>query len=180
ECLAQTQPDKPLSPNDRPNIALIGCGGQGRGIAKNAAKLGRLVAVSDVDSKHADEAAGQFGGAKIYRDFRKLLERDDIHVIHNGKADHWHTLVNLAAIKAGKDVYSEKPLTLTIDEGKRVVAAIRSTARILQTGSQQRSDPRFRLACELVRNDRLGKLTQVTTILPAGPHLGPFKSVPVP
>jgi predicted dehydrogenase len=180
ECHGQTQADKPLTANDRPNIALVGCGGQGRGIAKYASTFGTLVAVCDVDVKHAEQAASQFRGAKIYKDFRKVLEQKDIHVILNGTPDHWHTLVNLAAIKAGKDVYSEKPLTLTIDEGKRVVAASRSTRRILQTGSQQRSDPRFRLACELVRNGRLGKLTQVTTILPAGPHRGPFKSVPVP
>src|SRR5205085_7428756 len=92
----------------------------------------------------------------------------------------WHTLVNLAALKAKKDVYSEKPLTLTIDEGKRLVAAVRDSGRILQTGSQQRSDPRFRLACELVRNGRLGKLTEITTILPAGLSQGPFKSTAVP
>src|SRR5580704_17594467 len=88
---------------------------------------------------------------------------------------HWHTLVNLAALKAGKDVYSEKPLTLTIDEGKRLVTAVRESSRVLQTGSQQRSDARFRLACELVRNGRLGKLTEITTVLPAGLNQGPFK-----
>jgi predicted dehydrogenase len=88
--------------------------------------------------------------------------------------------IQTLALAVWKDVYSEKPLTLTIDEGKRVIAASQSTGRILQTGSQQRSDPRFRLACELVRNDRLGKLTHVTTILPAGPHRGPFQSVAVP
>ena len=94
--------------------------------------------------------------------------------------DHWHTLVNLAALKAGKDVYSEKPLTLTIDEGKRVVAAVKEHKRVLQTGSQQRSDARFRLACEIVRNGRLGKLTTVTTVLPQGLNAGPFKTAPVP
>jgi predicted dehydrogenase len=180
ECRGQVQTNKPLLPNDRPNFALIGCGGRGLGIAKEAAKFGTLVAVCDVDSKHAEQAAEQFPGAKIYKDFRNVLERNDTPVILNGTPDHWHTLVNLAAMKAGKDVYSEKPLTLTIDEGKRVVAAARSTGRIFQTGSQQRSDPRFRLACELVRNGRLGKLTEVTTILPAGLREGPFQPAPVP
>ena len=175
ECHGQAQPAKPTSANDRPHFAPIGCGGRGQGIAKEATNFGTAVAVCDVDSKHAEQAAQQLGAAKIYKDFRKLLERNDIPIILNGTPDHWHTLVNLAALKAGKDVYSEKPLTLTIDEGKRVVAASRATGRILQTGSQQRSDPRFRLACELVRNGRLGKLTQITTILPAGQHRGPFK-----
>ena len=83
-------------------------------------------------------------------------------------------------MNAGKDIYSEKPLTLTIDEGKRLVEAVRKSGRILQTGSQQRSDPRFRLACELIRNGRLGKLTQITTILPAGFNQGPFKTAEIP
>src|SRR2546427_808830 len=171
---------KPLSPNDRPNIALIGSGGQGRYDTTLAAKFANVVAVCDVDSKHAEDASKQFGGAKFYKDFRKLLERDDIHAIINGTPDHWHTLINIAAMKAGKDVYSEKPLTLTIDEGKRLVAVARQTGRILQTGSQQRSDARFRLACELVRNGRLGQLKPVITPLPAGPRKGPFSPAPVP
>jgi len=171
---------KPLSPNDKPNIALIGCGGQGRYDTTLTAKFASVVAVCDVDSKRAEEASKQFGGAKAYKDFRKLLERDDVHAIINGTPDHWHTLVNIAAMKAGKDVYSEKPLTLTIDEGKRLVTVARETHRILQTGSQQRSDSRFRLACELVRNGRLGQLKHVITSLPAGPRGGPFSPVPVP
>src|SRR5206468_5521157 len=125
------------------------------------------VAVCDVDDRHAAQAAEMFPGAQVYKDFRKLLERIDLHVIINGTPDHWHTLVNLAALKAGKDVYSEKPLTLTIDEGKRLVKAVRDTNRILQTGSQQRSDKNFRLACEVVRNGRLGKLKHVSVWLPS-------------
>jgi predicted dehydrogenase len=175
ECLSQDKPAPLSAPNERPHIALIGCGGRGRGIAQEASRLGNVIAVCDVDAQHAHEASKQFKGAKVYKDFRKLLERKDIDAVLNGTPDHWHTLVNLAALKAGKDVYSEKPLTLTIDEGKRLVAAVRESGRILQTGSQQRSDPRFRLVCELVRNGRLGQLTRITTILPAGPHRGPFK-----
>jgi predicted dehydrogenase len=180
ECRSHAAATKPLSPNERPSIALIGCGGQGRYDTKLASAFGDVVAVCDVDSKHVEEASKQFNGAKVYRDFRKLLERDDIHAIINGTPDHWHTFVNLAVMKSGKDVYSEKPLTLTIDEGKRLIATARETRRILQTGSQQRSDRRFRLACELVRNGRLGKLQHVTTILPAGPRRGPFSPSPVP
>jgi predicted dehydrogenase len=173
--------EDPPKPGEKPKIALIGCGGRGRGIAQDAKRFGAVVAVCDVDGKHAGEAAKQFGGAKVYADFRKLLEaEEDVSTVINGTPDHWHTLVNLAALKAGKDIYSEKPLTLTIDEGKRLVAAVKKSDRVLQTGSQQRSDARFRLACEVVRNGRLGKLTKVTTILPAGLTGGPFKTSPVP
>src|SRR5947207_12263589 len=171
---------RPLSPNDKPNIALIGCGGQGRHDATLAGKFANLVAVCDVDGRHAEAASKQFNGAKVYKDFRKLLERDDVHALINGTPDHWHTLINLAAMKAGKDIYSEKPLTLTIDEGKRLVAVARETRRIFQTGSQQRSDSRFRLACELVRDGRLGPLKHVITSLPAGPRGGPFSPAPAP
>jgi predicted dehydrogenase len=168
------------SANDKPNAALIGCGGQGRGDTQSASRFANIVAVCDVDELHARSASRQFNDAKVYNDFHKLLERDDIHVIMNGTPDHWHTLVNLAAVKAGKDIYGEKPLTLTIDEGRHLVAAVEKAGRIFQVGSQQRSDARFRLACELVRNQRIGKLTHVVTALPAGPRSGPFRAEPVP
>jgi predicted dehydrogenase len=180
---AQEVPSVP-APNDRPSIALVGCGGQGRADAKRAQAFGEIVAVCDVDASHAAHAAKMFTvGEKvpaIYSDFRKLMERDDIHVIVNGTPDHWHTLVNMAAAKARKDVYSEKPLTLTIDEGRRLVNVVQGSGIVLQTGTQQRSDPRFRLACELVRNDRIGKLKQANVWLPAGLRAGPFATVPVP
>jgi predicted dehydrogenase len=86
----------------------------------------------------------------------------------------------MAAMRAGKDVYCEKPLTLTIDEGKRLVQTARETNRVLQTGSQQRSDKNFRLACELVRNGRIGKLNHIQVWLPAGRREGPFQSSPIP
>src|SRR6185295_14086372 len=104
----------------------------------------------------------------------------DIHIVICGTVDHWHTLVSMAAMRAGKDVYCEKPLTLTIDEGQRLVRAAAKTKRILQTGSQQRSDKNFRLACELVRNGRIGKLKHVEVWLPSGRREGPFKTSPVP
>ncbi len=171
---------KPLSPNDRPGIGLIGCGGQGSGDCNWAQNFGQVIAVADVDEKHRDAAAARFKAPYKYSDFRKLLERDDIHVTITGTPDHWHTLVNLAAVKAGKDIYTEKPLTLTIDEGKHLVKAVRQKGTILQVGSQQRSDGRFRLACELVRNGRIGKLQQIIVGLPTGPREGPFPPVPVP
>jgi predicted dehydrogenase len=182
--LAEAAPVRKLGPNDRPAIALVGCGGQGRGDANNAKRFGDIIAVCDVDAEHAAAAAKQFAGdgktPAIFNDVRKLMERDDIEVIVNGTPDHWHTLVNIAAAKAGKDVYGEKPLTLTIDEGHHVIRAVRKGKIVFQTGTQQRSSSRFRLACELVRNQRLGQLKQITVWLPAGLREGPFSSKPVP
>lgn len=169
-----------LSPNDKPGIALVGCGGMGSGDGRNASNYGNMVAVCDVDEKHLEKAAQMFPGAKKFKDFRKVMELDDVQVVVNATPDHWHTLINLAAMRAGKDIYTEKPLTLTIEEGQKLVETGKATGRILQTGSQQRSDAHFRLACELVRNGRLGKLKQVITSLPAGRRGGPFPAAPVP
>jgi predicted dehydrogenase len=166
--------------NDKPGIALIGCGGRGRGVAGQAAQHGNIVAYCDLDDSHLDLAKKLWPTAAPFKDFRKLLERKDVDVVVNGTPDHWHTLVNIAALRAGKDVYSEKPLTLTIDEGRRLVEVVKSTKRVLQTGSQQRSDKNFRLACELVRNGRVGKLQQVNVWLPSGRREGPFETKPVP
>jgi len=171
---------KPLGPNDKPGVALIGCGGRGRGVAREAAQHGQMLAVCDLDEANLAQALKLWPDAKPYKDFRRLLERDDLHIIVNGTPDHWHTLVNLAALRAGKDIYSEKPLTLTVDEGKRLVQAVRASKRVLQTGSQQRSDKNFRLACELVRNGRIGKLKHVNVWLPHGRREGPFEKAPVP
>ena len=171
-------------PADGPGIALIGCGGQGTRDAQNAANWGRVVAVCDVDRGHAAAAAAKLAvdgrRPEIVADFRRLLARDDIHALVNGTPDHWHTLINLAAARAGKDVYSEKPLTLTVDEGRRLVRAVRGRGIVLQTGTQQRSSQRFRLACELVRNGRIGRLRTVKVWLPAGLREGPFPTAEVP
>ncbi len=178
------EPVKPPVPNDRPAIALVGCGGMGSQDARDARRFGEIVAVCDVDQRHLDKAVAEFTkDGKVpagFTDFRKLLERDDIHVIINGTPDHWHSLINIAAARAKKDIYSEKPLTLTIDEGKHVVRAVRDNKVILQTGTQQRSSQRFRMACELVRNGRIGKLKEVNVWLPAGLRGGPFTGQPVP
>jgi predicted dehydrogenase len=172
------------SPNGRPGIALVGCGGMGRGDAGNASRFGDVIAVCDVDRSRAEAAVQQFtkAGKKpaIYSDFRKVMERADVQVVITATPDHWHTFVNLAAAQARKDVYSEKPLTLTIAEGRRLATAVRQHQIVLQTGSQQRSDRNFRLAAELARNGRLGKLKQIIVYLPAGLRGGPFPTLPVP
>jgi predicted dehydrogenase len=180
ENAAVAAPQEPKSPNDRPGILLVGCGGQGRADTGLAARFGRIVAVCDVDEKHAAAAAEQFKAEAKFSDFRKAIEHPGVDVVITGTPDHWHTLVNIHAMRAGKDVYSEKPLTLTIAEGQKLVEVARTTGRILQTGSQQRSDARFRLACELVRNGRIGKLKHIVTQLPSGPVEGPFQPQPVP
>jgi predicted dehydrogenase len=169
--------------NDRPLIAAIGVGGQGTAILKSAARFGDVVAVCDADLKNAERARELFGGKPaVYQDYRKLLdERKDVEVITNGTPDHWHTAINIAACRAGKDIYAEKPLTLTIDEGKLLRRVVKETGRIVQVGTQQRSDPNFRLACELVRNGRIGKLQRVTVVLPFwNTKGGPFAPQPVP
>lgn len=174
EC-ADTQQAR-AADGDRPGIALIGCGGMGRGDANNASKFGKIVAVCDVDDNQIAVAKKSWPDAAVEKDFRKVLDRKDVAVAVCGTVDHWHTLVSLAAMRRGKDIYCEKPLTLTIEEGQHVVRVASETGRILQTGSQQRSDKNFRLACELVRNGRIGKLKHISVFLPHGRKEGPFTS----
>ena len=123
ECLARQtpQPAGPRAPSEQVRLALVGCGGQGTGDAKNASRYGKIVAVCDVDANHLAAAQQTFAGAAGYSDFRRLLERKDVDAVICGTVDHWHTLVSMAAMQAGKDVYCEKPLTLTIAEGQRLV-----------------------------------------------------------
>jgi predicted dehydrogenase len=180
ETLAQSPAPRPSAANDRPGIALIGCGGQGTNDAKLASRFGDVVAICDVDDHHVADAALEFPKAKRHRDFRDAVAQKDVDVVVVGTPDHWHTLVNIHAMRQGKDVYSEKPLTLTIDEGKHLVEVARQTKRVFQTGSQQRSSREFRLACEVVRNGRIGKLRHVLVGLPAGPRGGPIEKQPVP
>jgi predicted dehydrogenase len=163
-------------------VACIGVGGRGTAIAQQAAQLGDIVAVCDVDRGNAEKAKAALGGkAEIYEDYRKVLERTDVEIVTNGTPDHWHTAVNIAACKAGKDVYAEKPLTLTIDEGKLLSKVVEETGRIVQVGTQQRSEKQFQTAVELVRNGRIGALKQVWVALPYYTTKGgPFATQPVP
>ena len=181
---AEEAATRPISPNDRPGIALIGCGGQGTHDAGAARQWADIVAVCDVNDAQASAAARKFSReGKIpdqFNDFRKVLERNDVHAIIHATPDHWHTLINLAAAQAKKDVYGEKPLTLTIDEGRLMTKAVREHKIVFQTGTQQRSDQWFHLACQLVRNDRIGKLKTVKVFVPGGLRGGPFHPVPVP
>ncbi|MCP4464000.1 MAG: Gfo/Idh/MocA family oxidoreductase, partial [Planctomycetaceae bacterium] len=116
ECAAQ-EAVAPVKEDLR--LALIGAGGRGTVLARDASRFGKIVAACDVDANHVKRAQGmkEFAGAAGYEDFRTLLERKDVDAVICGTVDHWHTLVSMAAMKAGKDVYCEKPMTLTIDEG---------------------------------------------------------------
>jgi predicted dehydrogenase len=175
----------PASPNDRPGLALIGCGGMGGADLTNAARFGDVIALCDVKADALSRAVSRFTkDGKVpagVEDFRRILERKDVDIIVNGTPDHWHSLINIGAARAKKDVYGEKPLTLTVDEGKQVIKAVRAHGIVFQTGTQQRSDRRFRLASELIRNGRIGKLQTVEVFLPAGLREGPFEQdQPVP
>jgi predicted dehydrogenase len=168
--------------NDRLRIAAIGVGGRGLSVTQLAARFGDVVAVCDVDLRQAEAAKQALGGkAAIAQDYRTVLDRKDIDVVINGTPDHWHTAVNVAACRSGRDVYAEKPLTLTIAEGKRLCKVVEETGRIVQVGTMQRSDRNFQTAVELVRNGRIGKLQQVWVALPFYTTKGgPFAAQPVP
>jgi predicted dehydrogenase len=169
--------------NDRPVIGLIGAGQRGMFDAQWAGRFGDVAAVCDADLGQAEKAKAAFGGKPaVFQDYRRLLDtRPDIDVIINATPEHWHTAVNIAVCRAGKDLYAEKPLTLTIEEGQLLRRIVRETGRIVQVGTQHRSEAHFRTACELVRNGRIGKVQNVVVLLPIYPAKGgPFASQPVP
>jgi predicted dehydrogenase len=162
-------------PSERVRVACIGVGGQGKSNMKGVMK--NVVAVCDVDSSHLASAAADVekGGTKptTASDYRKLLDRKDIDAVVISTPDHWHALATIHACQAGKDVYCEKPLSLFVAEGRAMVTAARKHSRIVQTGSQQRSNRGFRTACELVRNGALGKIKTVKVGLPGPNFKGP-------
>ena len=129
---------------------------------------GSAPARQTVESHYSSGDSADYKGCTVYSDFQELLARDDIDAVTVATPDHWHALITIAAAEAGKDIYCEKPLALTIPEGRAMCQAVRRYGRIFQTGSQQRSDPNFRRVCELVRNGRIGELERVTVGLPGG------------
>jgi predicted dehydrogenase len=180
---AAAQKAKKLGPNDQIVMAAIGVGGQGSGIMKTAKKKAgvKFVAVCDLDDDRRKKAADQVGSdCHQYKDFRELLAKEQLDAVTIGTVDHWHALTSIAAMKAGCDVYCEKPLSLTIEEGQAMVKAARKYDRVFQTGSQQRSDARYRLACELVRNGRVGRVHTVEARIGDNPIGGPFPTASVP
>ncbi len=183
------------APSNMINVASIGCGRISTshdmtGIARYAGS--RIMAVCDIDKKRADagpaavrsnyEKAAQFNGGlkgnwdiKVYYDYKELLENKDIDAVHISLPDHHHSIVGVHSVNAGKDVYLQKPASLTIEEGRILSNAVKKSGRILQMGSQQRSIdpwPQFKKACELVRNGRIGVLKIVEVGLPGDPGGG--------
>jgi predicted dehydrogenase len=175
-----------FAPSERITLASIGVGGMGTGDMKGfmGKKECEVVAICDVDRAHREAANkdAKLPASALYNDFREVIARDDVDAVCVATPDHWHTIPSIAAIKAGKDVYCEKPLTLTIAEGRALANAAKRYGRILQTGSQQRSDTKFRQACELVRNGHIGKLKTVEVDIPGNNRDNPvdWKPEPVP
>ena len=169
----------PRSKQDRHHFGLIGAGGQGSYDAHRAKPFADIVAIADVDSDHAARASAGLsrGKAATYADYRKLLDRKDIEAVIIGTPDHWHTKICLDALRAGKDVYCEKPLTLTIDEGKLLCRTVKETGRVFQVGTQQRSEPPhlFLKAIAMCRDGRLGTIRRVQAAIGGAPAGGPFK-----
>lgn len=175
-------------PNSLVNMAFVGMGTQNRGLLSNFLWRNiKVVAVCDVDTNrrenalktvetfHADHKEKGAFDCKAYNDFQEVMERKDIDAVCIATPDHWHALVTLAALRNGKDVYCEKPLTHNIHEAIEVMAAVSQHKRVLQTGSMQRSMTEFRVACELVRNGAIGKLERVTCMVG-----GPGRSCDLP
>lgn len=176
--------DGAVAPSNRTTLALIGCGGRGTDVVKNFLNDERVqvIAVCDVEresdryNKNLTKKAGTFGrepakrlvdktydtkGCATHEDFREVLTRADVDAVQIATPDHWHALQAVAAARAKKHIYCEKPLSLTIAQGRFMSDAVRQSGVVWQTGSQQRSDVHFRMACEYVRNGKLGRLKQI-------------------
>ena len=164
--------DETKAKNDRVALGLIGAGGISQANLGAAKDWIDVVAIADVDSRRRDAVNAKFAGGKaaVFDDYRRILERKDVDVIHVATPDHWHTKPVVEAMLAGKDVYCEKPLTLTIDEGKLIRKIQRQTGRIVQVGTQQRSTfPLFVKAMALVAEGRLGRIRRVQAAIGAAP-----------
>jgi predicted dehydrogenase len=164
---AQSQ-DKVAGANRRVRVGLVGCGGMGTGDLRAMLRLGaECVALCDVDDEQTAKVRAnveknhQQTPAFVTRDFRRLLERKDLDVVIVGTPDHWHALQTVMAVQAGKDVYVEKPLSLTIGEGRVMADAARRYNRVVQMGTQQRSSTHSAQAVEFLKSGKLGKIRLV-------------------
>jgi predicted dehydrogenase len=136
---------------------------------KGELRGGRLEGKRKIEAYYAEHAkGGKFRGVKVYEDFREMLDKEDLDAVYIATPDHWHCAVATIAARKGKHIYGQKPLALTVDEGRRIADVVKQTGVTWQTGSQQRSSIHFRTACEYVRNGRIGKLEKITVGLPGG------------
>src|SRR5690554_5594986 len=159
---------KQVSPNDKIHVALIGAGGMGKGDLRDFLRIDEVecLAVADVDESRVQEAKELVKERRGntpdgYKDFRQIIDRKDIDAVIVATPDHWHALPTIYACESGKDVYVEKPLALTIQEGRAMVEAARKYDRVVQVGTQQRSSRHFAEAVDFVRSGQLGKIRQV-------------------
>lgn len=174
--------------NNRITIGCVGTGGQGRGDMGNFLnqKDAQVVAVCDVKGDQLEQARTQVNqryqnqDCATYKDFRELMARQDIDAVLIATPDHWHVLVALAAVRAGKDVYLEKPLSLRLEEDWALRKEVQRQKAVFQFGTQQRSGRLFRFACELVRNGCIGKLKHINVWSPGSAPGGSTTVVPPP
>lgn len=185
------------APSNLINVAQIGCGRIARhsefpGVLRNS-DLARLVAVADVDrvrltdaketleSEYAKRSGKEsYRGIRAFADYHELLADSGIDAVCISTPDHWHAQPAMEAALAGKDIYLQKPTSLTVEEGRHMADVVKRTGRILQLGSQQRSDLQWRLACELVRNGRIGAVKEIQIGLPYDPAGGSASETPIP
>jgi predicted dehydrogenase len=183
------------APSNRINIGAIGTGRISRGHDMPGVwkyDYAQIMAVCDLDKKRAEEGRDlvnkyytkrdgkTFDGVAVYHDYRELLANKDIDAVIISTPDHWHALIGIDAIKAKKDIYMQKPASLTIAEGRALSDAVRASKQIFQIGSQQRSSTQFRYAAELVRNGRIGDLKKVYVGLPGDPSGDEEPEMPIP
>lgn len=165
-----------LAPSNRINLGFIGTGNMGTSHLRAFLQKpdARVIAVCDVDSNHRNRARkmASLKHHQCYNDFRKLIARSDIDAVVIATPDHWHVPIALTAVRAGKDVYCEKPLTLTVEQGRILSKEARQHNRVFQTGSQQRSNPLFHIAGRLATEGSIGQLKKIEIGLP------PSKSIP--
>ncbi|MEQ8835284.1 MAG: Gfo/Idh/MocA family oxidoreductase [Lacipirellulaceae bacterium] len=175
--------DAEVAPSDQFAVAVIGAGGIARFHAANQFKPWfRIRAICEVDRARAESYNQEFaqGQAFVCSDHEELLGRKDIDAFFVCTPDHWHTKITVDALRSKKDVYCEKPLTLTVAEGQLIDQVLGETEQILLVGTQQRSDPNFQTAVALARSGRLGKVKQITVAIGGGPTGGPFSATEPP
>ncbi|MBI4587125.1 MAG: Gfo/Idh/MocA family oxidoreductase [Planctomycetes bacterium] len=170
-------------PSERVAIGCIGTGRRGQHNIEGLMHYGaRIVALCDVKPSMREEAMAlaKLTAKDAASDFRAVLDRKDVDAVMIATPDHWHVLIGIAAIRAGKDVYLEKPLGITIAEGKAMRKAVLESNRVFMHGTEQRGMPDVRQVCEAVRNGRIGKLHTITVACPGGQEIPPQPEMPVP